>query len=67
MVLDFSFIAYTVLLVYVLLGAIAAYAAYRILKRLIPGLKVLWGAREANKALRGSVREAAMSSAPNRA
>ena len=66
MAIDFSFILYTSLLVYILLGTIATYAAYRILKRLVLGHKVLWGARHVNRALRGSARRAAMSPAPHR-
>lgn len=66
MVFDLSFILNTVLLVYVLLGAIAAFAAYRILRRVVRGLALLWDAPQANKASGGTVTKAHMTPLPNR-
>lgn len=66
MVFDLSFILYTLLLVYALLGVFAAFAAYRILRGVVRGLVLPWGAREADRSLEGSVRKAQMTPLPNR-
>ena len=66
MAFDFSFILETILLVYVLLGTIAAYGAYQILKRLVPRLEALLDARHADKVLGVRVRRPPMSPTPHR-
>jgi len=50
MLIDATVIVYTVLAVYILLGAIAAFSAYRIVKRVVPKLKVLSASLHAKSA-----------------
>jgi len=50
MLIDVSFIAYAVLAVHILLGTIAVFSAYRILKRVVRELKVLWASLHAKNA-----------------
>jgi hypothetical protein len=66
MLIDISVIMYTVLAVYILLGTIAAFSAYRILKRVVHEIKVLWALLHAKNASQKIPRKAQMPPVPKK-